>query len=445
MPNSFNSGLLVFTNDLRLHDNPALLAAARQSVSLGCVYIDDRKQTRASDFGLRGFGSNRDRFLRQSLEDLNEQLKHLGQHLYYDDGSFTAKIAELVNLYNIEAVFYSVHAGLDERRRWQALMKAFASVHFFGHHSSTLFEADQLVYPEGFPATYSKFRKNAEKWPIVAPRPTPDSLPPSFLPKQRTRIQENGRIKKSTSKGLSFGFRGGERAGLKHLKTYFSSGAAQAYKSTRNALDGWSASTKFSPWLATGCLSARFVYRSLREHEDAKGANEDTYWIFFELLWREYFQWYAHAHDAKLFRFRGLAKTSPLTSFYPERFRKWIEGCTPFPLVNACMNQLSHTGFMSNRGRQIVASCLVNELSLDWRIGAAYFEQQLIDYDVASNWGNWQYIAGVGADPRGGRHFNIEKQTAIYDPDGDFIDKWTSAPAIENLDSVDAADWPIEP
>ena len=107
------------------------------------------------------------------------------------------------------------------------------------------------------------------------------------------------------------------------------------------------------------------------------------------------------------------------------------------------MNELNNTGFMSNRGRQIVASCLVNELGLDWRCGAAYFEQQLIDYDVASNWANWQYIAGVGADPRGGRHFNIDKQTALYDPEQKFIQKWQGNNTIARTDSIDAADWPI--
>ena len=98
---------------------------------------------------------------------------------------------------------------------------------------------------------------------------------------------------------------------------------------------------------------------------------------------------------------------------------------------------------MSNRGRQIVASCLVNELGVDWRYGAAYFEHQLIDYDVASNWCNWQYIAGVGVDPRGGRHFNIAKQTQIYDPDNRFIQLWQGDKDLCSLDSVDAADWPM--
>ena len=88
------------------------------------------------------------------------------------------------------------------------------------------------------------------------------------------------------------------------------------------------------------------------------------------------------------------------------------------------MKQLSATDYLSNRGRQIAASCLINELEGDWRYGAAWFENQLIDYDVAANWGNWQYLAGVGADPRGGRHFNLAKQTEIYDADGRYRSRW---------------------
>jgi deoxyribodipyrimidine photo-lyase len=107
------------------------------------------------------------------------------------------------------------------------------------------------------------------------------------------------------------------------------------------------------------------------------------------------------------------------------------------------MKELNATGFLSNRGRQIVASCLVNELAIDWRYGAAYFEQQLLDYDVGSNWGNWQYLAGVGADPRGKRHFDLEKQTKQFCPDGLYINKWQASNPYLYLDSVDAADWPI--
>jgi deoxyribodipyrimidine photo-lyase len=93
------------------------------------------------------------------------------------------------------------------------------------------------------------------------------------------------------------------------------------------------------------------------------------------------------------------------------------------------MRQLLKTGYMSNRGRQLVASCFVHELGQDWRYGAKYFEHQLIDFDVASNWGNWQYLGGVGADPRGHRQFNLQKQTATYDPNNKFITQWMNETA----------------
>jgi deoxyribodipyrimidine photo-lyase len=145
----------------------------------------------------------------------------------------------------------------------------------------------------------------------------------------------------------------------------------------------------------------------------------------------------------KLFSLRGISSCGGFKCFYPERFEKWCQGTTPYPLVNACMKQLKATGYLSNRGRQIAASCLVNELEMDWRYGAAWFEHQLCDYDVASNWGNWQYIAGVGVDPRGGRHFNLQKQTETYDPIGAYVARWSPGPVLQTLDTRDAADWPI--
>ena len=143
-----------------------------------------------------------------------------------------------------------------------------------------------------------------------------------------------------------------------------------------------------------------------------------------------------------MFKFSGATGKDPLTSYYPERLKKWETGSTPFSLVNALMHELTHTGYMSNRGRQIVASCCVNELQLDWRYGASFLEKHLIDYDVASNWGNWQSIAGVAPDGKV-KHFDLKKQTALFDPNKKFIRKWKGESGALNIDSVDIADWPI--
>ncbi len=200
----------------------------------------------------------------------------------------------------------------------------------------------------------------------------------------------------------------------------------QALIKTRNALDEWTHSTKFSAWLANGSMSVKTLLNRLRYYERDVIANESTYWIWFELLWREYFYWYANTHQQKLFLFQGIGAHKPSTQYNKERLQQWQNGETAYPIVNACMKQLKTTGYISNRGRQLVASCFIHELGLDWRYGATYFEQHLIDYDVASNWGNWQYLAGVGADPRGCRQFNLDKQTQQYDPRGDFMNKWLS-------------------
>lgn len=107
-----------------------------------------------------------------------------------------------------------------------------------------------------------------------------------------------------------------------------------------------------------------------------------------------------------------------------ELFDRWKEGRTGQPFVDANMHELKATGYMSNRGRQIVASYLIHDMRLDWRLGAAWFESMLIDYDVSSNYGNWMYVAGVGNDQRPFRQFNPVRQAEIYDPRGDYIDKW---------------------
>jgi len=166
------------------------------------------------------------------------------------------------------------------------------------------------------------------------------------------------------------------------------------------------------------------VLAKLKDYENTRVANDSTYWLFFELLWREFFHLQLYKHGDKFFAHRGIQDKKPTGSHKNDVFQTWCNGQTGYEIVDACMRQLNATGFMSNRGRQLVASCFVHELQLDWRYGAAYFEQQLVDFDAASNWGNWQYLAGVGSDPRGLRQFNLQKQTETYDPQRVFIKKW---------------------
>lgn len=439
-PSIFNAGLYWFTNDLRVEDNQALLKAAEKTQQLICVYIVDPAWFSPNRYGQNSMGDHRWRFLQESLLDLEASLECLGQQLLIIYEAPLNALTALVSQYQIDAVFRSQNTGFYENKQWQLLQQRYRMLHFEEVATHTLFSEASLPFSlKDCPNSFSKFRKLVEPLSDNEVIATMRSLPspPKGLRWSRPKLPPARAAQKSAI------FKGGTRQAKKHLLSYFGSRLPSSYKQVRNSLDGWQHSTKFSPWLANGSISLRYILRALQNYEAEVESNESTYWIRFELLWREYFQWVAHGHSIKLFAQGGVKQKKILSSFYPERFQRWCQGNTPFPLVNACMKQLNATGYMSNRGRQIVASCFVNELNLDWRYGAAYFEQQLVDYDVASNWGNWQYLAGVGMDPRGKRHFDIEKQTVLYDPGNAFIKKWGGETNGGGLDSVDAADWPI--
>jgi deoxyribodipyrimidine photo-lyase len=220
-------------------------------------------------------------------------------------------------------------------------------------------------------------------------------------------------------------FQGGETAALTRLNQYFwQRDYLKSYKETRNGLLGADYSSKFSPWLALGCLSPRWIDAQVKAYETQRIRNESTYWLIFELLWRDFFRWIAAKHGKQIFHPSGLQGIPIPWQEDWLQFRLWQEGKTGFPLVDANMRELAATGFMSNRGRQNVASFLTKNLGINWQLGAEWFESQLIDYDVCSNWGNWNYTAGVGNDARGFRYFNITKQSRDYDPKGDYLRHW---------------------
>ncbi len=196
------------------------------------------------------------------------------------------------------------------------------------------------------------------------------------------------------------------------------------YAETRNQMLGTDFSSKLSPWLARGCLSPRRVYSEIRAFEQQSGATRSTYALIFELLWRDFFHWTLVKHGAQLFRLGGLLERDDRPQArHADVIHAWRTGRTGSDFVNANMIQLAQTGYMSNRGRQNAASYFARDLGQDWRVGAAWFESMLVDYDVASNWGNWANVAGVGTDKRD-RGFDVDAQAKRYDPDGAFVAYW---------------------
>jgi deoxyribodipyrimidine photo-lyase len=427
-------GLFLFDHDCRVQDNLALYQLCQQVDELVCVYWLKPTSQFVARYSHTQPSAAQRHFLRQTLDTLNQDLEHVGQRLIVLEGDLSTHIQGYIEQLAapqqcLSHIARTAHCGWYENQQWQVLQHRFPQLTFLSEHHATLFAPEHLPFSlEHLPPSFTPFRQQVEHLNIAVPRsisqlPPPPKAVMQTLPPWALSLKNAGLTlqQAQTTVAVSKTFTQAKT----HLHDYFTTRAASEYKQTRNALTGHYFSTRFSAYLAHGSLGPRQIIQALKAYEDQHGANESTYWIFFELLWRDYFYYAALAKPRSLF-FKGGAKQRQLdTEFDAHRFNQWCEGKTEYPLVNALMNELAVTGWMSNRGRQIVASCLVNELGLDWRYGAAYFEQCLIDYDVASNWGNWQYIAGVGADPRGGRHFSIEKQTSLYDPQGHYIKTWT--------------------
>lgn len=432
-----------FTRDLRLHDNPVLVQAAGADLLL-CVFVVDPRWFQTGPFQCQPLGLHRWRFLWGSLMALDDALRARGNRLHIAWGTPEQALPALCRGYEIDELHRARLPGTQEAQQWAAVCEAVPGVRARQHEALTLFqEADLPFGLEALPATFSAFRRQLEKSDLQPqpPLPAPDTLPSAPGLDQDARSQ----CPAITPGPARPDFLPGEAAALGHWHQYlWQDRRITHYKDTRNSLEDWPSSSKLSPWLAHGCLSARQVAADIRRFEAEVTRNDSTYWLYFELLWREYFQWMAFAEGGRMFHRGGVQRLRRNATFYGHRFQAWCQGNTEYPLVNAAMNQLRETGYLSNRARQIVASCFVNELELDWRYGAAWFEQQLIDYDVASNYGNWQYLAGVGADPRGLRHFDLDKQARQFDPDRAYIRKWRgdSEQAV-GLHTVDAADWPI--
>lgn len=219
---------------------------------------------------------------------------------------------------------------------------------------------------------------------------------------------------------------GGESSGLARLHDYaWESRSCLHYHKTRNGMIERDDSSKFSRWLSVGALSPRLIYKELKQLENENGPSEGISALIYELIWRDYFKFLAHLMQETFFSRQGLRSTSLNIIEDENLFEAWKRGETGEDFVDANMRELLLTGWMSNRGRQNVASYLSKTMKLDWTLGVKWFEEQLIDEDVENNWGNWQYFAGVGTDPRD-RIFDMKRQASLHDSEGLYQNKWLS-------------------
>jgi deoxyribodipyrimidine photo-lyase len=429
--------LLWYRNDLRLHDHEPLSRAIAAAIHIIPVYCVDSRQFGQTAFGFPKTGAFRAQFLWQSLADLRQQLRSRQSDLILRQGLPEVVIPQLAEQFGITAVYYHQEVTREELAVEAALTTALQKIGV----THQAFWGQTLCHPDDLPCkipalpdVFTQFRKAVEPTlPVRATLPTPTLLPrlPAIAPGELPSLAELGLRSPTSDPRAVLPFTGGETAGMARLHDYFwTRDRLRVYKDTRNGLLGADYSSKFSPWLALGCLSPRFIYEQVQRYEQQRVQNDSTYWLVFELLWRDYFQFVCAKYGDRVFYRSGLQSLAIAWKQDWQRFEQWQQGKTGFPFVDANMRELAATGFMSNRGRQNVASFLTKNLGIDWRMGAEWFESLLIDYDVCSNYGNWNYAAGIGNDARGFRFFNILKQAKDYDPQGAYVKHWLPELAV---------------
>jgi deoxyribodipyrimidine photo-lyase len=413
-------GLVWFTEDLRVDDNETLLKAIEENEEVLPIYF--LPNTLLEQLDIPRIGNTRMTFIKESLNNLRTQLQQIGGDLLVIEGPPEVHITGLCKLYNIRKVYTKKQVGSEEKTAQQSVKQQLLGlgIDFETYSTSTLFHPDDLPFSvRDIPMLFTKFRKLAEKESVVRE--------PFDAPRQITIPPIESTPFTSETSSHAAWLHGGEIEAQKRMRHFIWEGQAiRTYKETRDQLAGLDFSSKFSAWLSQGCISPRRIYSEIKRFEREVVANESTYWVIFELLWRDFFRFSFKKYPNAYFQLNGLGQQAMYTHFDEKKFEAWTQGKTSEALINAGMNELRETGFVSNRMRQILASYWVFGMQQDWRYGAAWFEYCLVDYDVASNWGNWAYIAGVGNDNRGGREFNVEKQALLYDKDGSYRNKWDS-------------------
>ncbi len=459
--------------ELRLADNPCLREAAAAECLLPVLLQPKRGRVERPWWEQRE-GPFRRRFRAESVSAFASELERRGSGLFVCAEARAGALATLAASLQCSRIVATKLAGSDEEAEEQALQVACkrqgVSLHLLDGH--TLFAGAQMAgAPADASRSFSRFRKGVEgKLAPAAPLAAPDKLPP--LPALTAEVSKGlerfspshpffaAELRQAQPYAHTFALHGAADAGQARMQWFiWESRCIRRYKETRNDPLAVDASSKFSPWLAQGALSAREVWAEIVRFEATHGSNASTYWLRFELLWREYFFWYARHHGTAIFASGGpgTAAVGPkavdvgvrstsvvddasaglngerstwvgrilegLTAPQRAAFEAWTRGETDASFVNAAMRELRESGWLSNRSRQVAASYLAWQLGVDWRLGAAWFEYWLCDYDVASNWGNWGYQAA--AHPRSdARPLDPEWQANAYDPDGAYRHRW---------------------
>lgn len=404
------ASIVLFTRDLRVHDNPALSAACRDAGTVVPLFVlDTELLAKVSD------APNRARFLVAALTELDTELRTRGGRLVVRRGRVVEEVARLAQEVNAQSVHLAEDVTGYSARRLAALRESLARIGCAVHaHPASVTAVDvSALRPDTGRTHYAVFTPYFRRWldtPMRRPLPAPDAV---AVPRVGSEpIPDPADL--ATGPGSPELAVGGEATGRKLLEHWLSGPVCQ-YADVKDtpAVDGTSG---LSPYLHFGCLSAaEIVFRA--DVSDAGGQA-----FVRQLAWRDFY------HQVLADR-PGVATADYRPATQPWRtdahaVDAWRAGRTGYPMVDAGMRQLTAQGWMPGRARLIAASFLVKTLRVDWRVGARHFERWLVDADVANNRMNWQWMAGTGTDTRSSRVLNPLRQAERFDPGGDYARRW---------------------
>ena len=387
--------ILWFKNDLRLHDNESLQKAIASGKAILPVYCFDPQHYRQLDLGFAKADGVRLEFAKQCVTDLRKNIQKIGGNLLIATGNSAKIISNLVKDYDCDEIFAEQEFATEELDLITELRKLLpVNCELSMTWGRTLYHIDDIPYKiPDIPLTSKAYRINTQKNSEVRKSlDSPKKIDVLKISRDKWGIlPENSELGLIGDKNYSLTYMyGGESKALERLNHYlFETEQLTSYRWTRNRSLGLDYSSKFSPYLALGCLSPRTIYEAVMEYENTIKKNQSTWWIIFEMVWRDYFTFKLMRFQNQIYQTEGYSNKTKDFENNKDLFQRWCEGRTGIPFVDAHMRQLNETGFMSNRGRVNCSSFLVYDYLIDWTWGAAYFESKLIDYDVASNWMNW--------------------------------------------------------
>lgn len=406
--------IVLFTADLRVHDHPPLRAALAAATDAEVVPLFVRDPA----VDAAGFAApNRRAFLADCLADLDAALRARGGRLVMRSGSTADEVSRVAAEVDAHEVHIAAGVSRFALARETRLREALASAgrRLCVHDAVTTAVPPGEVTPAGSDH-FAVFTPYFRRWSQVSPR-TPPAAPRTVRVPGGVASEEVP--SRAAVTGMSAGLAaGGETAARKRVTAWWRSGLAE-YADRHDDLAG-DATSRLSPHLHFGTLSAaELVHRALK----TGGAGAEAF--VRQLCWRDFHhQVLAARPETAVEDYRTRHDRWRSETEAAEEIAAWKEGRTGYPVVDAAMRQLSHEGWMHNRGRLLTASFLTKTLYVDWRTGARHFLDLLVDGDIANNQLNWQWTAGTGTDSRPNRVLNPVLQAKRYDPEGTYVRRW---------------------